>query len=1165
MAVTRINNNQITDASAGNVYVGINANTKIQNYSITAGKIANNLTYGSDLTVSGNLTVNGQSTAIDTTITTIEDPVIVLASTQTGTPAVDIGFLGERGDSDNIAFVWDESSDEFVTAFTSTSETNTTIAITSYANFHTNDANIGGNAVINGTTSLVGNLVGNVNATANITGGNLLTPGLISAVGNITGGNLIADGAIIGNIEISGNINVENVIATGFISAVGNVISGNLVTTGVTDTATLAVSSTSSFTGNITSPFNVTGNIAAGNISTPGLISAVGNITGGNLITTGDTRTGTLETTGNALIGGNLIVNGNISYINIDDLRVEDPIIILGTGPNGAPLTVNDGLDRGIYMEYYISNVGTANAFMGFDNSSGNMFIANDVNFTANDIVGVNSYGTLQAGNLYIQSAVSTGNITGGNLITAGNVYAPAIVNNGTFNTDIQLGAASGIIAVTTNGNSTQFKPSGQIELGGIAQVVSGTFGGSGITLGTSQTDIFQNRDGNVTVQVGTGGATTSTWTFANSGNLLAPGNISAVGNITGANIVGTTSGTFGNIVISGDDITDTNGRVNFNTAGGDVDFAVNGDTVANVFYVDAGTGTASFGSATQTVNAVVAFNATNSILAPVGNTAQRPATGVTGMIRFNTTNNAVEVYDNTQWVSVGVPVFTVIADEQFNGDGLTVAFTLGSTQTTNSCIVSINGVVQIPTLAYSVSGTDPTCVLTFTEAPETGDIIDVRQITTTTSVTSIANSSGNAVIATSETAANVDVTGNLVISGSVSAAGFIGLDATKIANGNSEMAVVSSGGNIRGNVAGTTVMTISPGLVDIVGNLTVSGNATLSGNILGDRIQNGTTSLDIQTPSGNANINIGGTGNLAVFSPGALNMTGNIIPTANITYDLGTTTNRWKDIWLSNSTIYMGNAQISANATSLIFTNPQGGQTVLAGTTSAITGASVSVTGAVTAASVVGGVITGSSTSVTGAQTAASTVGGVITGVSVSLTGNVFAGNVTTATALYVNTSGGATAIVNSAGNGVGNIGSTGDGFNTVFAKATSAQYADLAEKYTADAEYVPGTVVVFGGTHEVTIDAADADRKVAGVVSTNPAYIMNDSLNSEFTATVALTGRVPTMVIGPVHKGDLMVAAGLGRARAEADPKVGTVIGKALEDFDGAEGTIEVVVGRF
>ena len=229
------------------------------------------------------------------------------------------------------------------------------------------------------------------------------------------------------------------------------------------------------------------------------------------------------------------------------------------------------------------------------------------------------------------------------------------------------------------------------------------------------------------------------------------------------------------------------------------------------------------------------------------------------------------------------------------------------------------------------------------------------------------------------------------------------------------------------------------------------------------------------------------------------------------------------------------------------------------------ITGSSSSVTGTQTAASTVGGVITGSSASVTGTVTAASTVGGVITGSSASVSGTVTGGNVTTAGQLTVNSGANVTAIINGATTGVGNIGSSTVGFNTVFAKATTAQYADLAEKYTADAEYAPGTVLVFGGNQEVTVNSVDSDSRVAGVVSTNPGFVMNEGLDSEFVASVALTGRVPTMVIGPVRKGDLMVAAGLGRARAEANPRVGTVIGKALEDFDGAEGTIEVVVGRF
>jgi hypothetical protein len=131
-----------------------------------------------------------------------------------------------------------------------------------------------------------------------------------------------------------------------------------------------------------------------------------------------------------------------------------------------------------------------------------------------------------------------------------------------------------------------------------------------------------------------------------------------------------------------------------------------------------------------------------------------------------------------------------------------------------------------------------------------------------------------------------------------------------------------------------------------------------------------------------------------------------------------------------------------------------------------------------------------------------------------------------------------------------------------TITATCTSAQYADLAENYSADAEYAPGTVVCFGGDAEVTQCNEDGDRRSAGVVSTDPAYIMNSTLEGT-KATVALQGRVPCMVIGSVKKGDMMVSAGNGMARAEADPKMGSVIGKALEDSEG-NATIEVVIGR-
>jgi hypothetical protein len=148
---------------------------------------------------------------------------------------------------------------------------------------------------------------------------------------------------------------------------------------------------------------------------------------------------------------------------------------------------------------------------------------------------------------------------------------------------------------------------------------------------------------------------------------------------------------------------------------------------------------------------------------------------------------------------------------------------------------------------------------------------------------------------------------------------------------------------------------------------------------------------------------------------------------------------------------------------------------------------------------------------------------------------------------------------------NGVGNIGSASASFNTVFAKATSAQYADLAEIYRADADYLPGTVVVFGGEHEVTVSNISHDIRIAGVVSTEPAYLMNSQAAG---VALALAGRVPCQVQGPVAKGDQLVniAPGIAGAIDFAQYRPGCVIGKSLESIeDHSVRTIEIAVGRY
>jgi len=147
-------------------------------------------------------------------------------------------------------------------------------------------------------------------------------------------------------------------------------------------------------------------------------------------------------------------------------------------------------------------------------------------------------------------------------------------------------------------------------------------------------------------------------------------------------------------------------------------------------------------------------------------------------------------------------------------------------------------------------------------------------------------------------------------------------------------------------------------------------------------------------------------------------------------------------------------------------------------------------------------------------------------------------------------------------------NLGSTNNRWNTVYAStfagtATSAQYADLAEMYLPDQHYAPGTVMQFGGTAEVCAANEYATTKIAGVVSTNPAYLMNAEL--ENGCAIALKGRVPCLVLGKVEKGDMLIASDIhGVATVTKEFIGGAIIGKAVESSDDEDvKVIEIAVG--
>jgi hypothetical protein len=475
--------------------------------------------------------------------------------------------------------------------------------------------------------------------------------------------------------------------------------------------------------------------------------------------------------------------------------------------------------------------------------------------------------GNIDAGNVYTGGAVSAAStITGGNIATGGTVSATGTINGGNVLT-------GGLISATGTITSANTITGGNILTGGVVSAVGNITGGnafiggilsatSTITAGNVLTAGDVSAGGSLTGgNIFTGGVVSAVSTIT-GGNLATGGTVSASGTITGGNIAtaGTVSAT-GNITgnyflgngafMTGIDrnlIRFGDSNVRILSANGNISMDVNG--TGNVVVVTTGgmsvTGNvqstqytlganAVFGSSlTATTGATVAVNATDSILMPVGNTLQRPS-GVTGMLRFNTTTDKLEVYDSNSWEQVGATVFTVIGDQQFAGDDSTLTFVLSDTQTTNSCIVSINGVVQIPGTAYSVTGTN----LTFTEAPLAGDDIDVRKITTTTTVVAIQNSPANAAITVNDTSNVITVTGRLQGTGNV---------------------------------------------ISIVGDLTVSGNATITGNVATNSISNGNSRVEIPTTNGNVNIDVGVTNNMAVFTPTDLIITGNVSVTGNVT-----------------------------------------------------------------------------------------------------------------------------------------------------------------------------------------------------------------------------------------------------------------------------------------
>jgi hypothetical protein len=410
----------------------------------------------------------------------------------------------------------------------------------------------------------------------------------------------------------------------------------------------------------------------------------------------------------------------------------------------------------------------------------------------------------------------------------------------------------------------------------------------------------------------------------------------------------------------------------------------------------------------------------------------------------------------------------------------------------------------------------------------------------------------------------------------------------------------VGTNGSLTGNWSLTTTsnLTLGTGVIDArtgtLQSLTLTtGSAGTAGTITGAWTLANTSSITLQ-------------------SGGVINATSGSLQSTTLDAGLSSTAATIEGAWslTTGSTLSPGNGTINATKAGLVtlvatdtassthyinFTTAATGDTAIRTDTNltynpgtnTLTGVWFEGSFLGNASTVTNGVYTTGNQTIGGVKTFSSTIAGSINGNAATVTNGVYTtgdqtiGGVKTFSSTIVGSINGNAATITNQANSATIAADTANTANTIVRRdvngnfvagvmtgtATQARYADLAERYEADKEYKPGTVVIFGGGKEITQSSKYMDRRVAGVISTNPAHLMNSEAGNDQThPPVALQGRVPCRVVGKIQKGDLLVTSSIpGVAISAEEPKIGAVIGKALENYDNDHiGVIEVVVGR-
>lgn len=499
---------------------------------------------------------------------------------------------------------------------------------------------------------------------------------------------------------------------------------------------------------------------------------------------------------------------------------------------------------------------------------------------------------------------------------------------------------------------------------------------------------------------------------------------------------------------------------------------------------------------------------------------ATQPASNVTGDLWYDTVNQQVKVYTGTGFIVVG-PAFSSsqgtsgAIPETINDSGASPHFV--TTLYVNNSRVAIVSKDASFTPAAPINTTFPTIYNGIT-LWNSGSPVFGGSATNSQTLNSLASTDFMRATANTSTTGTVKVLNDTGLY--VGAANVFNVN-TSATDANIKSDISTGNLNIQANVGGTTYLVAQ----------------ALGGN--------GTFAIANSATVGNA-LTVTGT-----VSGGNLNTGGNVSATGNVTGGN-----------VKTSSVLIGSSTVSATG------NITGGNV--------LTGGIVSSTGNISSAANISGLyVLGDGSKLTGLSAAVS-VTKIVNGTSeanigasggnlsitVGAVANVVVVDTTTVYANVVSVK----SIAKTGTNAVGNIGSSSNYFERVFATATTALYADVAERFAADEVMEPGTVVELGGQAEITRAQHDLSSNVFGVISTKPAFTMNGGAGEDDThPAVAMTGRVPVKVIGTVRKGDRLVSAGNGIARAANPGEITAfnVIGRSLVDKTTTdEGTIEAIV---